>query len=64
MIVTRLAWIAQRFVSSKRPGRLGGLLEREDGGALEAEVRLEVLRDLAHEALERQLAHEGSVDFW
>ncbi|CAH0367032.1 unnamed protein product, partial [Pelagomonas calceolata] len=37
---------------------LGGLLEREDGGALEAEVRLEVLRDLAHEALERQLAHE------
>ncbi|CAH0379471.1 unnamed protein product, partial [Pelagomonas calceolata] len=37
---------------------LGGLLEREDGRRLEAEVRLEVLRDLAHEALERQLAHE------
>ena len=37
---------------------LGGLLEREHGGALEAEVGLEVLRDLAHEALERELADE------
>jgi hypothetical protein len=38
--------------------RLGGLLERHDGGRLEAEVGLEVLRDLAHEPLERQLADE------
>jgi hypothetical protein len=38
--------------------RLGGLLERHDSGRLEAEVRLEVLRDLAHEPLERQLADE------
>ena len=38
--------------------RLRGLLEREHGRALEAEVRLEVLRDLAHEALERELADE------
>jgi hypothetical protein len=38
--------------------RLGGLLERHDGGRLEAEVRLEVLRDLADEPLERQLADE------
>jgi hypothetical protein len=38
--------------------RLGGLLQRGDGGALEAEVSLEVLRDLPHEALERQLADE------
>jgi hypothetical protein len=38
--------------------RLGGLLERGDGGRLEAEVRLELLGDLAHEALERQLADE------
>ena len=33
---------------------LSGLLESEDGGALEAEVRLEVLGDLADEALERE----------
>merc|ERR1719408_128324 len=38
--------------------RLRRLLEREDRGRLEAKVRLEVLRDLAHEALERQLADE------
>ena len=37
---------------------LRGLLEGEDGGALEAEVRLEVLRDLADEALEGELADE------
>jgi len=38
--------------------RLGGLLQRGDGGGLEAEVGLEVLRDLADEALERELADE------
>ena len=37
---------------------LGGLLEREDGRRLEPQVRLEVLRDLAHQALERQLADQ------
>ena len=37
---------------------LGGFLEREHGGALEAEVNLEVLRDLAHKALKRELADE------
>ena len=37
---------------------LGGLLEGEDGGSLESEVALEVLRDLAHEALEGELANE------
>jgi hypothetical protein len=37
---------------------LGGLLQRGDGGALEAEVGLEVLRDLPHQALERQLADQ------
>ena len=31
---------------------LGGLLERHDGRRLEAQVRLEVLSDLANEALE------------
>jgi len=35
--------------------RLGRFLQRQDGGGLEAQVVLEVLRDLAHEALERQL---------
>ena len=38
--------------------RLRGLLERQDGGALEAQVRLEVLGDLADETLERELADE------
>jgi hypothetical protein len=37
---------------------LGRLLQGEDGGPLEAEVGLEVLRDLADEALEGQLADE------
>jgi len=36
---------------------LGGLLEGEDGGPLESQVALEVLRDLAHEALEGELAN-------
>jgi hypothetical protein len=34
---------------------LGGLLQRGHGGGLEPEVRLEVLRDLPHQPLERQL---------
>uniref|UniRef100_A0A8R7PXA5 Uncharacterized protein n=1 Tax=Triticum urartu TaxID=4572 RepID=A0A8R7PXA5_TRIUA len=38
--------------------RLGGLLQRGHGGALEAEVGLEVLRDLPHQPLERQLADQ------
>ena len=37
---------------------LAGLLERQDGGRLEAQVGLEVLGDLADEALERKLADE------
>lgn len=37
---------------------LGGLLERGDGGALEPEVGLEVLRDLSDQALERKLPDE------
>ena len=37
---------------------LNGLLERTDGGALEAEVGLEVLGDLTDKTLERQLADE------
>ena len=38
--------------------RLGCLLEREHRGRLEAKVRLEVLRNLAHEPLEGQLPDE------
>ena len=38
--------------------RLGGLLEGQDGGALEAQVGLEVLGDLADEALEGELADQ------
>eukprot|EP01043_Picozoa_sp_COSAG02_P034647 COSAG02_NODE_2435_length_8869_cov_63.273774_5_plen_221_part_00 len=37
---------------------LACLLERQDGGGLEAQVGLEVLGDLADEALERQLADQ------
>ena len=37
---------------------LGGLLQSKDGGTLEAEVGLEVLGDLADEALEGELADE------
>jgi hypothetical protein len=37
---------------------LSGLLKSEDGGALEAEVSLEVLGNLTNKALERQLADE------
>ena len=37
---------------------LNGLLERTDGGALEAEVGLEVLSDLTDKTLEWQLADE------
>ena len=59
MMVTHLAWMAQRLVSSKTPTRyasaLGGLLQGGDGRALEADLRLEVLRDLPHQELEGQL---------
>jgi len=37
---------------------LGGLLECEDGGGLESEVRLEFLGDLSHESLEGELSDE------
>ena len=37
---------------------LGGLLERDDGGSLEAKVVLEVLRDLPDKPLEGELADE------
>jgi len=37
---------------------LGGLLEGQHGGTLEAEVGLVVLGDLSHKALERQLADQ------
>jgi hypothetical protein len=38
--------------------RLSGLLQRQDGSGLESQVRLELLRQLAHQALEWQLADE------
>ena len=38
--------------------RLARLLQRHDGGALEAQVGLEILRDFTHETLEGQLADE------
>ena len=64
MIVTRLAWIAQGWCPRRPTVRLGRLLEGEDRRRLEAEVALEVGRDLAHEALERQLAEQELRLFW
>ena len=43
---------------------LSSLLEREDGGALEPEVGLEVLGDLADQALERELADQELRRLW
>lgn len=37
---------------------LSSLLQGQDGGGLEAQIRLEVLGDLAHQPLEGQLADE------
>ncbi len=37
---------------------LAGLLQGHDSGALEAQVRLEILRDFSHQALERQFANQ------
>ena len=37
---------------------LRGFLQRKDSGALESQVRLEILRDLADEVLERKIADE------
>jgi len=45
------------FKQSNQVG-LGRLLQGEDGGSLEPEVGLEVLGDLADQALERELADE------
>jgi len=42
---------------------LSGLLEGQEGGALEAKVSLEVLSDLANKTLERQLADEELCGF-
>ncbi len=42
---------------------LAGLLQGHDSGALEAQVRLEILRDFSHQALEGSLRISSSVDF-
>ena len=56
MMVALFACIAHSFVSANRATRK--LLEREHRGAQEAHVRRVRLRELAHEPLERALAHE------
>ena len=59
MIVTRFAWMAQVGVLEEaHQVRLGSLLQRAEGSALEPQVELKVLRNLAHEPLERQLPDE------
>lgn len=43
--------------------RLASLLQSHDGGALEAQIGLEVLSDLTHQALEGQLADQQLSGF-
>jgi hypothetical protein len=60
MMVTRLAWMAHKLVSSKETNEvsLGGLLESQHGGSLEAKITLEVLSNLTDKTLEGQLADQ------
>jgi hypothetical protein len=48
----------RRSVSEREPRLPAGSWDDDDERRLEAEVRLEILGDLAHEPLERQLADE------
>ena len=47
-----------RVLEEAHQVRLRGLLQRAEGSALEPQVELKVLRNLAHEPLERQLPDE------
>ena len=60
MMVTRLAWMAHKLVSSKRPTRYASDASWSANTAVlwNAQIRLEVLRDFAHETLERELADQ------
>ena len=65
MMVTRLAWIAHRLVSSEADQvRLGGLLQGDDGRRLEAEVGLEVWAISRTRRWKGSLRISSSVDFW
>merc|ERR1712193_293511 len=59
MMVTLLAWMAQRLVSSNAHKiSLAGLLKCHYSRTLEPQVSLEVLSYLTNKALERQLADQ------
>ena len=60
MMVTRLAWMAQELGVLEQADNVGlaGILQGHHGGALEAQVSLEVLGDLADKTLEQQLADQ------
>lgn len=60
MMVTRLRWMGAEVGVLEEPDEVGlrRLLEGQHRVALEPEVRLEVLGDLAYEALERQLTDQ------
>ena len=47
-----------RVLKKPHQVRLTGFLERQDGRALETQVGLELLGDLAHQALEGQFLHQ------
>nr|ACJ84494.1 unknown [Medicago truncatula] len=57
IIVTRLAWIAHKLVSSKRPTRyaFSSLLQCKHSMALETKVSLEVLSNFTNQPLEWEL---------
>merc|ERR1719315_501686 len=58
-MVTLLAWMAQRLVSSKtHKVGLTSLLKSHHRRALKAQVSLEILSNLTDQPLERQLADE------
>merc|ERR1719293_95266 len=61
-MVTRLAWMAHKLVSSNRPTRYASeascLLEGSDGSALESEIGFEVLSNLPDETLEGKFADQ------
>ena len=66
IIVTLLAWIAQRFVSSKRPIKydFSGFLKSKNIRALESKFLLEFMNDFCYKPLGRKLSKEDIIIFF
>ena len=65
LTVTLLVWMAHRLVSSNKPSRYASLAScsASDGGTLEPQVGFEILGDLPHQPLERQLPNQKMGGF-